>query len=72
MQHFPSFHEIVIEKLKQFSDPNTADLRDASRYFKQTISELARNLLPHVQTIVSAPVPIQGHLHPIAIQGFLK
>jgi hypothetical protein len=71
MQYIPSFHQIVIEKLKNFSDPNTADLRDASRYFQQTIRELARHLLPHVQTIVSAPVPIQGSLHPIVIQGCL-
>jgi len=64
MQHYPSFHTVIIDKLTRLSDPYSDDLRDASKYFRQKIVAYARVLLPRVQSIVLA-VPMKGLLQPV-------
>jgi len=64
MQHYPSFHKVIIDKLTSLSDPYSDDLRDASKYFRQKIVAYARVLLPRIQSIVLA-VPMKGLLKPV-------
>jgi hypothetical protein len=64
----PAFHEAVIQKLTNLSYLNSDDMRGASRYFRQKIVDLARKLLPHIQTIV--PISMQNGLSPICVNGF--
>ena len=67
MQHYPSFHTVIIDKLTSLSDPYSDDLRDASKYFRQKIVAYARVLLPRVQSIVPA-VPMKGRLQPLPVR----
>jgi hypothetical protein len=69
LQNYPSFHHTVVQKLISLSNPRSDDMRDASRYFRRMIVKHANALLPYIQTIVPLPVPMQGILKPIEIQG---
>ena len=68
MRHYPSFHKIVVQKLTSLSDPQSDDIRHASRYFRRKIVERAKTLIPYIQTIVPAPIPIRNHLTPIHVK----
>jgi len=71
LHHYPALHRTVIHKLTQFSNPTSDYLSDASRYFRQKISELAKRLFPHIQNIVPTPNPTKGILKPICVKGFM-
>ena len=70
MHYYPSFKKTVIQKLTNLSDPNSDDIRNSSRYFRQKIGETARKLLPHIHAIVSSTVLMQPVLKRIKVKGF--